>query len=209
MNPEAIAEFVTTWGYPAYTVLLLLTGVGSPMTEDLLLLVAGYLVSAEVFSWRVVLPLSYVGVVGTDCMYYTYGRKLRAHSLRGGFIRRIIRPARVRLATRWFARFGSGLVFVARFVPGTRMVTFVTAGAYGVPLWRFVLLDALASAIWVPLLLVAGNALGERIGGLHRGIAWVSDRIQWIILFVILGFLLRRLWLNRERKLLPPDNGSL
>jgi membrane protein DedA with SNARE-associated domain len=76
-------------------------------------------------------------------------------------------------------------------------------------LWRFVMLDALASAIWVPLLLLAGNALGERIGGLHRGIEWVTERIQWIILFVLIGFLLRRLWLNRERKMLPPDNGSL
>jgi membrane protein DedA with SNARE-associated domain len=208
MNPETVAEFVRTWGYPAYTVLLLLTAVGSPMTEDLLLLVAGYLVSADVFSWRVVLPLSYVGVVGTDCIYYTYGRKLRSHSLRGGWIRRIIRPARVRLATRWFARFGDGLVFVARLIPGTRMVVFVSAGAHGVPLWRFILLDALASAIWVPLLLLAGNAMGERIGGLHRGIEWLTDRIQWLILLVVVGFVLRRIWLNRERKILPPDNSD-
>jgi membrane protein DedA with SNARE-associated domain len=209
MNPETVAQFVTTWGYPAYAVLLLFTAVGSPFTEDLLLLVAGYLVSADVFSWRVVLPLSYIGVVGTDCIYYSYGYKLRTHSLRGGWIRRIIRPARVRLATRWFARFGDGLVFVARLVPGTRMVVFVSAGAHGVPLWRFVLLDALASALWVPLLLLAGNALGERIGGLHRGIEWVTERIQWLILLVVVGFVLRRLWIRRERQMLPPDNGSL
>src|ERR687891_605995 len=61
VDPESLSALLDTWGYPALLLLLILTGVGSPIPEDLLLLTAGYLVYTDVFYWP---PALFVGVIG-------------------------------------------------------------------------------------------------------------------------------------------------
>lgn len=203
MTPNPVAQFLGTWGYPAYVLLFAATGVGSPITEDLLLLTAGYLVSARVFSWPVVLPLSYACVLMTDGILYGIGRYLRTHSFkRDGMLRRIVRPAQLRLATRWFGRFGDGIVFVARLVPGTRLLVFLTAGARAMPPRRFFLMDGAASLIYVPVLLLAGAKLGERIGDVDQALGWIGDRVTWVVAIVAVAAIVRYLWRRRLRKYL-------
>jgi membrane protein DedA with SNARE-associated domain len=201
MDPNAAAEFLSIWGYPAFVVLLLATGFGSPIPEDLLLLVGGYLISADVFSWQLVLPLAMIGVVGSDCILYVAGRHLRTRSIRGPRFRRLIRPARLRLATRWFGRMGDRSIFVARLVPGTRAVTFITAGLRGVAPVRFLILDVLGALVWVPLLLFSGGLLGEQIGGLHRILGWIARGAEWAILLGILLLIAWWWWGREESKL--------
>ena len=203
MTPESAAALLSTWGYPAYFALFLGAAFGSPLTEDLLLLLGGYLVGTHVFSWSVATPIAYAGVVSTDSILFAFGRRLRSHTLRRGWVRRVIRPGRLRVATRWFTRFGDWTVFAARLVPGTRMVVFVTAGLRGMPLRRFVAYDALASAIYVPVLLSAGARLGERFGTLGSTIDWVADRVLWLAAALLAVTIVRRLWLRRERQKYP------
>lgn len=195
MTPDPVAQFLGTWGYPAYVLLFLATAFGSPVTEDLLLLTAGYLVAASIFSWPVALPLSFCCVLSTDVIIYALGARLRTHSLaRDGLLRRLVRPAHLRIATRWFGRFGDPVVFVARLVPGTRLIVFLTAGVRAMPLGRFLLMDALASAIYVPAMLLLGVKLGEQVGRVDRALDWVGDRVLWLIAIVAAVALLRHLW---------------
>ena len=208
MDPQATADFLGTWGYPAFVVLFLATAVGSPLTEDVLLLVGGYLVGARVFTWPVAAPLAFGGLLAADAVLYAFGRKLRTHSLRGGFVRRMIRPGRLRIATRWFARFGEGVVFLARLVPGTRMVVFVSAGLRGIPLWRFLVLDGLAALIWVPLLLLVGERLGERAGDLGRTLEWLGDRVLALLLVAFAAWAVHRAWVARERRRFGPSEAE-
>lgn len=195
MSPDPVAQFLGVWGYPAYVVLFLATAFGSPITEDLLLLTGGYLVSAGVFSWPIALPLSFTCVLATDATIYSLGRRLRTHSLaRDGLVRRLVRPAHLRIATRWFGRFGDSVVFFARLLPGTRLLVFLTAGVRGMPFGRFVLIDALASVLYVPTLLYVGAKLGEQVGRVDRALDWVGDRVLWLIAVVAGVALLRFLW---------------
>ena len=195
MTPDPVAQFLGTWGYPAYVLLFLATGFGSPVTEDLLLLTGGYLVAAGIFRRPVALPLSYGCVLATDVIIYSLGARLRTHSLaRDGLLRRLVRPAHLRIATRWFGRFGDPVVFVARLLPGTRLIVFLTAGVLAMPLTRFVLMDALASVIYVPAMLLLGFKLGEQVGRVDRALDWVGDRVLWLIALVAAVALLRRVW---------------
>lgn len=198
-HDEALA-FLGTWGYSAYFVLFLATAVGSPLTEDLLLLLGGYLIGGGVFAWPVTLPVAFAGVLATDCALYMFGRQLRAHSLRRGFVRRFIRPGRLRVATRWFARYGDWLVFLARLTPGTRIVVFVSAGLRGMSFWRFLTYDASASAIWVPALLWVGAALGQHIGGVNEALDWVGGRVILVVIAAALILVARELWLARAQR---------
>jgi membrane protein DedA with SNARE-associated domain len=136
-------------------------------------------------------------------MLYGFGRYLRTHSLkRHSVLRRIVRPAQLRLATRWFGRFGDGIVFAARLIPGTRLLVFLTAGARAMPLRRFLLMDGLASLLYVPALLWLGAKLGERIGDIDHALAWVGDRVTWVLAAVALAAIVRYLWRRRLRKYL-------
>jgi len=208
MEPEAAAALLGRWGYPAYFVLFLATAFGSPVTEDLLLLIGGWLVGGGVFSWRVALPLSYVGILSTDLLLYTFGRKLRSHSLRRRWLRKLIRPGRLRLATRWFARFGDAVVCAARFIPGTRMLVFASAGLRGMRPLRFLVLDGLAALVWVPLLVGLGWELGTRVAGVNETLRWVSSRVSWLIVVAAVAFAARRLWLAIERYRFGPTDAE-
>lgn len=76
MDSNTVANLLGTWGYPALFFLLILTGVGSPIPEDLLLLTAGYLVFSDVFQWPIALGIGATGVVVSDLILYSAGRHI-------------------------------------------------------------------------------------------------------------------------------------
>jgi membrane protein DedA with SNARE-associated domain len=193
-------ELLRTWGYPALLVLLLLTAVGSPIPEDLLLVAAGYLIYTDVFAWRIAAPLALAGVVGSDLALYTLGRHLGQRTRRR-LEMRVLSPRRVRLATRWFERFGPWAVFVARLVPGTRTLVFLTAGLSGLDARRFLLYDLLGALLWVPLVLTLGFVFGAQIGDLGNAVAWVHRRAVWIIAAALLLLAAWLIWGPEESKL--------
>lgn len=206
MTPEAASSLLGTWGYPAYLALFLATAFGSPVTEDLLLLIGGYLIGTSVFSAPLTFATAYVGLLSADLTVYMFGRKLRSHKLRRRFVRHVIRPGRLRLAGRWFARFGDWVVMLARFLPGTRMLVFASAGLRGMSVARFLLLDGLAAVLWVGAMLFIGERVGERIGDLDHTFSLVGDYVVWILVAAAAVAWGRHLWLKEERKLTgPPD----
>lgn len=200
MDSNAIASVLQDWGYPAMLVLLCATGVGSPIPEDLLLVSGGYLISAGVFSWRAALPLSIVGVVASDFLLYTFGRHMRTHALTG-WRARILPVRRMHGAQAWLARRGAPAVLVARLVPGTRVMVFVTAGFQGIRPLTFLAFDVAGALIWVPLLLWVGSALGEEIGGLGALLAGISRAGFWLLLGGILLLVAWHVWRVEESKL--------
>lgn len=198
MDPQPAVAFLEQWGYPALGILLGATGVGSPIPEDLLLLVAGYLISADVFAWRVTLPLAYAGVVGSDCILYWVGTQIRTHSRR--WASQFIRPERLDVIAPWF-NYGDSIVFIARLVPGTRALVFVSSGVRAMPFRRFLVFDALGAAVWVPLLLWAGAQIGEEIGGIQQLFAYIARTGWWLVVAAVVLALVWRLFRTEESKL--------
>jgi membrane protein DedA with SNARE-associated domain len=180
--------------------LLCATGVGSPIPEDLLLITGGYLISAGVFTWRIALPLSIVGVVASDFLLYTFGRRMRTRSL-PVWAARILPTRRLRTSPPWFARAGAPAVLFARLVPGTRVLVFVTAGFQGVRPLVFLAFDIVGALIWVPLLLWIGSVLGEEIGGLGALLSGISRAAFWLVLGAILLLVAWHFWRVEESKL--------
>ncbi len=196
MEVQELTAVLSSWGYPALLVLLLLTGVGSPIPEDFLLLSAGYLAAAGILSWPEVFAVCCCGVVASDLMLYAAGRHLAWHSERwpeGHFLS----PSRLLRTTRWFDRRGHILVLIARLVPGTRAVVFVTAGIRAVPIKVFLGYDCIGALLWVPSMLVIGHAAGGRIGGLSE----LADRLsQEFVWFAVFAASLLVIWLSIGRE---------
>ena len=200
VDPETLAALLDTWGYPALLLLLILTGVGSPIPEDLLLLTAGYLVFSDVFDWPAALAVSLVGVVLSDVMLYSAGRHLAWRSTRWADSR-VLSRERLERATGWFNRVGHPLVFIARLIPGTRAMVFLAAGVRALPVWSFLRYDLLGASLWVPSMLVVGHASGSRIGDLEAMVAWVSRSAVWMIGAATVLLLIWLSWGREESKL--------
>ncbi|MBI4262901.1 MAG: DedA family protein [Acidobacteria bacterium] len=176
--------------------LLVLTGVGSPIPEDLLLLTAGYLVFSDVFAWPAALTVSLLGVVTSDLMLYSAGRHLAWRSTRWSEGRLLSRE-RLQRVTGWFDRVGDHLVFIARLVPGTRAMVFLAAGVRAVPVWRFLRYDLVGACLWVPTALIIGHASGSHLGDLESALAWL-DRSSPRLIALVMALLL--LWLSFGRE---------
>ncbi len=201
MNATDATELLAAWGYPAFVGSLAATGFGFPIPEDLLLLAGGYLISVGIFEWPAAWVLGVAGLMASDGFLYAAGRRLRHGSIEGTKLARLLRPERIRTATAWFDRLGSPAIFAARFVPGSRAIVFVTAGLRDVPPGRFVALDAVASVLWVPIVLAIGSALGDRIGDLERALEYATWAVMLAVIVGILLFLVWRRWGREESKL--------
>jgi membrane protein DedA with SNARE-associated domain len=200
VEPDGLSTVLGVWGYPALLVLLLLTGVGSPIPEDLLLLTAGYLVFSDVFDWPAALAVSLAGVVISDVMLYSAGRHLAWRSMRWPDSRVLSRD-RLARATGWFDRVGDPLVFIARLIPGTRAMVFLTAGVRALPAWSFLRYDLLGACLWVPSMLVVGHVSGSHIGNIETLTVWVSRSVVWVIAIASVLFLVWLSWGREESKL--------
>jgi membrane protein DedA with SNARE-associated domain len=92
-------------------------------------------------------------------------------------------------------------VFGARLIPGTRALVFVTAGLHGLPASRFLIYDGLGALIWVPLVLLVGHRLGDRVGDLNAVLGWTQDGGVWLAAFAAILLIVWLVWGREESKL--------
>jgi membrane-associated protein len=89
---------------------------------------------------------------------------------RWAWTRRRVAP-KVDQARGYFERRGGGAVFVGRFVGAVRAVVSVVAGMSGMPYWRFLGWNVLASLAWTGLVVSAGYFLGRHADSIVAEIA--------------------------------------
>lgn len=139
--------------------LLLLCGLGLPVPEDILLIIAGALGEMDGRSWMRVSLLMYVGVVGGDSMIFFAGRHVGTRMLASSWLQRILPPKKQVKVEAMLARYHSWALFLGRFLPGLRAPLFFTAGSMKVSYLKFLLLDGAAALISVPFFVWLGRWL--------------------------------------------------
>ena len=159
--------------YGAIILLLLLCGLGLPITEELLFIFTG-VAAHQGLGHPVLLFLSALtGMLCGDYALYWVGSKL------GGAVRwkpghsgrvRGIPMRRIRRAMAFIRLRGDLAVFIARFLIGLRTVVFLGAGASRFPRGRFLLFDGLAALINIPILYAVGYTFSQNF---PRIVVWV------------------------------------
>lgn len=149
---EAIlAALGTHPGFYAF-LLLLACGLGlPPWSEELVLLACGFLVAEGHFSYAAALSWCAGGILLGDSILFLAGRLAGERVARWPLLRRAMRPARRRRFNAQFLKYGTRVVFLARFLPGVRMLTYLVAGNLGMPWWKFLLLDSIGMLLTVPV----------------------------------------------------------
>ncbi|WP_375766320.1 DedA family protein [Archangium gephyra] len=189
-----VALWIAGFSYPAVFLLLVLCGVGAPLSEELVIITGGLVVARSGASLPVMALAAYVGIVAGDSALYRIGRSLGPRVFSHPKLSKMLTPSRIALLQKMFARRGALAVFLARFLPGLRAPAFLLAGATGLPYRRFLLADA--AAAWIPAM--GMTWLGFRFG--PQVLADVQGGLRWVLLaagVVALGVLGVR-WVRRR-----------
>ncbi len=158
------------------------------VSEDLTCITSGLLVSQERLALATALVGCYVGILAGDIGLWLIGYSLGAKVLQLPRVRRRLRADRVDSAAEWLDRHAPAAVLAARFVPGTRLPTYLAAGALGRRSGRFVLWAAVAGLAWTPLLVGLVAWFGEPlVRPLENvlGNAWIAVGAAAVLLFLL------------------------
>jgi len=100
-------------------------------------------------NWRVGFLSCFAGIWLGDLGLYSFARYGGNNLFRSSWLTRFADPATITRAEKTFAR-SSGLVLLtSRFVPGTRLPTYLAAGLFRMPARRFALITAVGALVWV------------------------------------------------------------
>jgi alkaline phosphatase len=185
---------------------LFVESTGFPISDEPLLLLAGYLAHTRRLDLPAVVGVALVGKVGASCVAFWLGRHIQLERLARpaerptqgvGRLLYALRPTTgtVQTVEQRFRRQGVWGVFLGRLVPVVRSFISYPAGAARMPTGRFLVATTAGSLIWIGIWTLLGAALGKSYEtALAR---W--GRLSWLVLAVFL-LALGALWLWSHRR---------
>ncbi len=160
VNPEAPASQGHVKGIAA-VILLLLLAAATLVSEDLACIGAGLLVARGAIGFGPASIACFAGILGGDLLLYLAGRWLGRPAVERVPLRWFLDRDALARGTELFEARGLSIVLTSRFLPGTRLPTYLAAGVLRVGFWRFASLSAIAVALWTPLLVGLAAIFGE------------------------------------------------
>lgn len=196
-----IVEVIYSLGYLGLAALVALENLIPPIPSEVILPLAGFLVSQGRFSFVPALVASTAGSVAGALVLYGIGRRLGEERVRrlvrrfGRFL--LLDESDLDKARGWFERYGREAVFIGRLVPGVRSLISVPAGIARMPIWRFIVYTLAGSTLWNGVLIGLGWVLGSQ-WAMVRDYAQV---FQYVVLAAVAGGIVWYLWRRlRTRK---------
>ena len=180
--------YISHLSYLAILILFAIAGAGTPIPEDIILLVAGYLSSpsAGVLSLPLTLVVCFTGVMIADNIGYRVGRH-------GWHYVKAIVPKRVFAILKHYYKYHPATTtFVSRFLAGIRSIFPITAGMTKMPWKKFFIYDALGGMISVPLVVLIGYFFGFHLNSIVLFFKRMDRLIIAIFVLIILVVLMRK-----------------
>ena len=208
-------ELVTSGGarfWMLVVVIILCTFVA----EDPTCLASGLLAAEGIIGfWWAALACT-VGIFIGDMVLYALGRWLGRGALRRAPLKWIVKEHEIDRMAGWFGSPRGMLIIVSsRFIPASRVPTFVTAGILRLGLPRLALLLFVAALVWTPVLMLLGGTLGppfmEQFPRYKQYAAWIVLGLFALIWFLTHWIVPALTWRGRReivmkvRRILQPS----
>ena len=146
-----IDQFLEEFTYLGVFLVLFIAGLGAPIPEEVPVLASGVLAHEGVVRWWLMLPVCLLGVLTGDVVLYWVGRHWGERVLAWRIVRCVLTRPREEALKAAYRRHGVKIVFTARHLLGVRAAAFLTAGIARIPFGRFLMVDAAAAMVGVPL----------------------------------------------------------
>lgn len=197
---EWLLAQLTTHVYAKLAGILLLCGLGLPIPEDISLISAGYLAHLGTVNLHAVFLVCFAAVLAGDTLAFAIGRLFGTRILATRFGHRYFSPRRQLRVRAYFRRYGSKVVFIARFLPGLRFSIFLSAGMLHVRPYVFIVYDTLAALLSVPFLVYLAYYFGDKI---DHVIIWARRSEYGILVLVVVAAAVVAIKLLRKRRARP------
>ena len=191
---ELLHQYGPVYGPFIQFLLLMCSGVGIAIGEDVVNIPAGILVAeGDMVLWSALLA-GYLGVVCSDCLWFLIVSRFGVHLFRIKWFKRLLHPRRLLRAKYQVDRRGAWFIVLARFIPASRTSAITVAAMLHLPFWKFLLATATCVLITTPMQIGFGYLIG--LGLTSRD---TFGAIQWLIgLSLLAAVLVVVLWAWRR-----------
>lgn len=188
-------EWIQSLGYFGIMIGLMIEVIPS----EIVLAYGGFLVSQSQINYFGAVLFGTVGGVIAQIFVYWIGRYGGRPVLEkyGKYI--FIKKKHIDHSEQWFEKYGTGVIFTARFIPVVRHAISVPAGISRMPLGKFTFLTTLAVIPWSALFVYLGMSLGDRWETIDEVAAkYTQELILGALAIIIIYFLFK--WYNSKKK---------
>lgn len=193
---DEVEKYLTRYGPPLLFLLLMLSGVGVAIGEDIFIIPAGFLMQQQVMPFWETIAAAYFGVILADTLWLLVCRTFSKKILSIRLFRRLIHPRRILEIKHQFDQHGIWVIIISRFIPASRTTVITAAGISKMSVWKFLAAEVFSAIPTVITQLGIGWLIGMGVGGGEEA-THVRHAlfIAVIVLVVILGFW----WWRRSR----------
>lgn len=194
----ALAPYLK-YGPWAILIIFILSGVGLHLSEDFVLVPAGFLIAhgQHLNLWETLIA-AYVGLVIGDVLWIWMCRRFGTRMVQSRWFKRIVHPRRLLEAKHQMEERGIIVVVLARFIPGTRTPVITMAGILHMKWWKLITVELTTCAITVPFQIGIGYLAGKGLGESKSTGELVIKLIAATAAFILLGLVIH--WWVQTRK---------
>ena len=178
-------DWITHLSYLGIVAVLILTGAGLPIPEEVPVIAAGVAShSGQMQPW-LALACCLLGVIVGDCILYGIGYHFGRGLLNEyHWFSRSLTPEREKKIERLIACHGWKVFLVARLLVFIRSPVYVTAGILHIPFRRFLAIDAFCATIVVSTFFGLSYAFAAHVDTIWK---WIHSSQYAITILVVLG----------------------
>ncbi len=147
----------------ALLILMLVIILSTLVSEDLTCIGTGLLIARGLIGFIPGVLACLIGIFVGDILLYLSGKWLASSTLHRAPFRWFIKEKDIQKSYHWFEAKGPAIIIASRFIPGTRLPTYFSAGAIGASFWMFIFYFGVASIIWTPILVGLAVLLGQEM----------------------------------------------
>jgi membrane protein DedA with SNARE-associated domain/rhodanese-related sulfurtransferase len=187
-------HWVAHLGPPVLFLLVLAQQAGVPYPITPLLIVAGAVSVHGHLPAVAVIGLAVAAAFIADLAWYTAGFRLGGRALKALCALSLSPDSCVSDTERWFGRFGTRVLLVAKFVPGLGLVSTAMAGVSRARLDGFFLYDLIGNLLWVTAAVGSGVVFHDAVGDVLRVLAELGYWGVVLLAAALAAFLAFKLW---------------
>ncbi len=197
--PRRVIDLASGAGYFGIFILMLLEAAAFPVPSEIILPLAGYLVSQGAMEfWPVIFYSTLAALMGSFIDYYL-GWKLGGSLLTGRSTLPYVDQTHIRRVRVWFNRHGPLAVAFFRLVPGARVLISFPAGAYRMSKSKFAVYTLAGCLPWNLVLVYLGWWLGSSWEAVVAAFRYINLVVYALLILLALWVLLRLTSKRSER----------
>ena len=194
-----LVRLIGLGGIPTIFLTMAAESAGIPISSEVVVPLGGALAAQGRLSFVLVVAAATLGNLVGSLLAFLLTRRYGRMLVLGPGRRFGLSEGHLRLAERFFDRFGSLAVFIGRLLPVVRTYISFPAGLVDMSVLRFTILTLLGSIPWNFALAYAGYRLGRDYQAIEHTLGLFTIPIALLVL-ILLGvvYVLGRRWLERE-----------